>query len=95
MEGVETLESEIKKPIVGTLALGDVDPQQVETDAELFGGRLGFDSTDALQCALVLKERYDMTIVDDPESNAGIFASVRSLADLVRTQVGEPGGGKD
>ncbi|HME72467.1 MAG TPA: phosphopantetheine-binding protein [Myxococcota bacterium] len=81
--------------IVEALALEDVDPQQIETDAELFGEGLGLDSIDALECAMVLEEGYGVTIEDDPEGNARIFASVRSLADFVRTQRGEPGGGKD
>jgi hypothetical protein len=41
VQGAEVLESEIKKRIVEALALEDVDPQQIETDAELFGESLG------------------------------------------------------
>jgi acyl carrier protein len=82
----EVLESEIKQLIVESLALEDVDPQQIETDAALFVEGLGLDSIDALELAMVLEERYGVTIEDDPEANARIFASVRSLADYVRTQ---------
>ena len=66
MEGAEALESEIKKLIVEALALGDVDPQQIETDAELFGEGLGLDSIDVLEGVMVL-ERYGVTIEDAPE----------------------------
>jgi hypothetical protein len=41
---------------------------------------------------MVLEERYGVTIEDDPEGNARIFASVRSLADFVRSQGGEARG---
>jgi len=92
--GAEALESEIKKLIVEALALEDVDPLQVATDAALFGEGLGLDSIDALELAMALEERYGVTIENDPEGNERIFASVRSLADFVRTQGGEPGGGK-
>jgi len=93
--GAEALESEIKKLIVEALALEDIDPVHIETDAALFGEGLGLDSIDALELAMVLEERYGVTIEDDPEGNARIFASVRSLAEFVRTQGGEPGGGAD
>ena len=66
---------------------------QIETDAALFVEGLGLDSIDALELAMVLEERYGVTIEDDPEGNARIFASVRSLADFVRAQGGEAGGG--
>jgi len=66
VEGAEALKSEIKKLIVEALALGDVDPQQIETDAELFGEGLGLDSIDVLEGVMVL-ERYGVTIEDAPE----------------------------
>jgi acyl carrier protein len=92
MAGAEALEAELKQLIVEALALEDVDPQQIESDAALFGEGLGLDSIDALELAMVLEERFGVTIEDDPEANARIFASVRSLAHFVRTQAGAPGG---
>ena len=79
MGGAEALEAEIKRLIVEALALEDVDPQQIETDAALFGEGLGLDSIDALELAMVVEERYGVTIEDDPEGNARIFASVEGL----------------
>jgi acyl carrier protein len=93
--GPEALEAEIKKLIVEALALEDVEPQEIETDAALFVEGLGLDSIDALELAMVLEEKYGVTIEDDPENNARIFASVRSLADFVRAQGGEPGSAKN
>ena len=92
MGGAEALEAEIKRLIVEALALEDVNPQEIETDAALFVEGLGLDSIDALELAMVLEERYGVTIEDDPEGNARIFASVRSLADFVRAQGGEARG---
>lgn len=68
---------------------------QSEANAELLGEGLGLDSIDALECDMVLEECCGVTIEDDPEGNARIFASVRNLADFVGTQGGEPGRGKD
>lgn len=92
MGGAEALEAEIKRLIVEALALEDVDPLEIETDAALFVEGLGLDSIDALELAMVLEERYGVTIEDDPESNARIFASVRSLAEFVRSQGGQAKG---
>jgi acyl carrier protein len=96
--GAEALESEIKRIIVEALALEDVKPEEIETDAALFVEGLGLDSIDALELAMVLEERFGVTIEDDPEMNAQIFASVRSLADFVRAQgsgaQGGAGGGE-
>lgn len=88
MAGAEGLEAEIKELIVESLALEDVSPQEIETEAPLFVEGLGLDSIDALELAMALEERYGVTIQDDPEENQRIFASVGSLAGFVRAQRG-------
>jgi acyl carrier protein len=90
--GQPVLEQEIKELIIDALALEDVQPADIETEAALFVEGLGLDSIDALELAMVLEERYGVTIEDDPEGNARIFASVRSLAEFVRSQGGEARG---
>jgi len=77
------LHAELKKLIVETLALEDTTTDEIETDAPLFGEGLGLDSIDALEIAMVLEERYGVTLDDDPESNQRIFESVRSLGAFV------------
>jgi acyl carrier protein len=79
----ESLHAELKKLIVETLALEDTAPDEIETDAPLFGEGLGLDSIDALEIAMVLEERYGVTLDADPESNQRTFESVRSLAAFV------------
>ncbi|MFV1978161.1 MAG: phosphopantetheine-binding protein [Myxococcota bacterium] len=83
MSEPESLHAELKKLIVETLALEDTTPDEIETDAPLFGAGLGLDSIDALEIAMVLEERYGVTLDDDPESNQRIFESVRSLTAFV------------
>jgi acyl carrier protein len=85
----ESLHGELKKLIVETLALEDTTPEEIETDAPLFGEGLGLDSIDALEIAMVLEERYGVTLGDDPEANRQIFESIRSLtAFVVKSRVG-------
>jgi acyl carrier protein len=78
-----SLEAELKKLIVETLALEDTAFDEIETDAPLFGEGLGLDSIDALEIAMVLEERYGVTLEEDPEANQRVFESVRSLAAFV------------
>lgn len=79
----ESLYAELKKLIVETLALEDTAPDEIETDAPLFGEGLGLDSIDALEIAMVLEERYGVTLSDDPEANQQVFESIQSLAAFV------------
>ncbi len=83
MSEQESLHGELKKLIVETLALEDTTPEEIETDAPLFGEGLGLDSIDALEIAMVLEERYGVTLGDDPEANRQIFESIRSLTTFV------------
>lgn len=83
MSKCETLHDDLKRLIIETLALEDVSPGEIETDAPLFIEGLGLDSIDALELAMVLEERYGVAMDDDPEKNEQIFQSVRSLASFV------------
>ena len=83
MADQESLHAELKKLIVETLALEYTAPDEIENDAPLFGEGLGLDSIDALEIAMVLEERYGVTLDDDPEANQRVFESVRSLATFV------------
>jgi acyl carrier protein len=79
----ESIHAELKKLVVEALALEDTKPDEIETDAPLFGEGLGLDSIDALEIAMVLEERYGVTLEDDPEANQRVFESIRSLAAFV------------
>ncbi len=89
MEDKEKLEYEIKELIISALALEDIGPSDIESEAVLFVEGLGLDSIDALELAMALEERYGVKIGEDPELNQEILASVRNLAGFVsenRTQ---------
>ncbi len=83
MESNQELGLEIKKIIVEALALEDIAPDEIETDAPLFVEGLGLDSIDALELAMALDERFGVSFDDDPEENQRIFFSVGSLVDFV------------
>lgn len=83
MQSQEALEAEIKALIIDALALEDLAPSDIDSQAPLFIEGLGLDSIDALELAMALEERFGVTVEDDPERNQKIFASVRSLAEFV------------
>ena len=76
-------ELEIKQMIIESLALEEITPEEIESAEPLFVDGLGLDSIDALELAMVLEERYGVTIGEDDELNRKIFASVRDLATFV------------
>jgi len=78
-----SIHEELKLLIVDTLALEDVTAGEIVTDDPLFGDGLGLDSIDSLEIAMVLEERYGVTLDDDPDTNKAIFHSVRSLGAFV------------
>lgn len=85
MQTLDELEAEIKELIVEALVLEDLDPKDIVSDEPLFVEGLGLDSIDALEIAVVLEQRYGVTLDDDAdaETNRERFASVRSLAHFV------------
>jgi acyl carrier protein len=82
----ESLENRLKKLIVESLALEDVDPDEINTEEALFVEGLGLDSIDALELALAIQEEFGVATSPDDERNREIFYSVKSLADFVRAE---------
>lgn len=66
--------------VVETLNLEDVDPQQMDLSAALFGEGLGLDSLDMLEISLVIQQRYGVKLKAGDPANQTIFASLQSLA---------------
>jgi acyl carrier protein len=88
MSGHAELEAELKRLIIEALVLEDVTPEQIDTNAPLFGEGLGLDSIDALEIALALEQKYGITVDEDAEENETRFASVASLAAFVAGALG-------
>ena len=77
---MRNLEDEIKVLLVESLTLEDVRPEDIASDAPLFGKGLGLDSIDALELAMALTRRYRIKFDGSESETQSIFASVRSLA---------------
>jgi acyl carrier protein len=57
-------------------------PDEIDDHEPLFGGRLGLDSLDALQLAVVIEEHLGVTLPDDAEGRR-CFRSIATLASFV------------
>ena len=81
-----TLEDELKKLIIDVLELEDITPDDINTEEALFIDGLGLDSIDALELGMALKKKYNLKMGSDKEQNRKHFYSVKTLADLIRSQ---------
>ena len=73
------LERELAGLVVEALNL-EVRPDEIASDAPLYGDGLGLDSIDILEVALVVSKKYGFQLRSDDENNAKIFQSLGSLA---------------
>jgi acyl carrier protein len=78
----EDLIYEAKKLIIDSLRIEGMTPEEIETDAPLFGEGLGLDSIDALQLVVAMEKDYGV-VVPDAETGAIVFQSVRSMAGYI------------
>ena len=80
---MEELVLELKKQIIEVLNLEDVQPEDIENDAPLFGSGLGLDSIDALELIVMMEKNYGIKI-KDPSAGKEIFKSINSIAEFVQ-----------
>ena len=78
----EELIPEVKKLIIDSLRIEGMTPEEIDTDAPLFGEGLGLDSIDALQLVVAMEKDYGV-VVPDAEIGAIVFQSVRSMAGYI------------
>ncbi len=73
---------ELKEEIIKALNLEDLTPEDIDTDAPLFGEGLGLDSIDTLELIVLLEKKYGIKLAN-PAEGKQIFSSVRSIATYV------------
>jgi acyl carrier protein len=76
----EALHGDLKRLIVDALMLEDIRPEDINSEAPLFGDGLGLDSIDALELAIAIDRRFGVKIEAEDERNREIFRNVASLA---------------
>lgn len=83
----EDLQSKIKELIVKRLKL-EIEPEDIDSSAPLFGTGLGLDSIDALELVVGLEQEFGIKVKDE-EVGKEIFTSVNTLAEYVKKKQAE------
>ena len=83
MAELSPLEKEVAELIVESLNLEDVQAEDIDPQAPLFGDGLGLDSIDALEIALAISMRYGFQMRSDDSENQRIFGSLQSLSQYI------------
>ena len=79
---MDNLTKELKEEIIKVLNLEDMSPDDIDSDAPLFGNGLGLDSIDALELIVMLEKNYGIKL-NDPAKGKEIFKSVNVMAAYV------------
>ncbi|HWW29329.1 MAG TPA: phosphopantetheine-binding protein [Steroidobacteraceae bacterium] len=61
----------------------EVQAQDIDPDAPLYGEGLGLDSIDILEVALIVSKQYGIQLRADSQENQQIFRSLRHLAEYI------------
>ena len=73
------LRREVAVMIVETLDLENVQAEDIDPDAPLFGDGLCLDSIDALELSFVIAQKYGFKLRSDDERIEHIFGSLNAL----------------
>jgi acyl carrier protein len=76
------LQRQLAALLVAALNL-EVQPQDIDPDAPLYGEGLGLDSIDILEVALLVSKQYGIQLRADSQENQQIFRSLGHLAKYI------------
>ena len=80
---MEELILELKKEIIKVLNLEDMTPEDIDSQAPLFGaGGLGLDSIDVLELIVLLEKCYGIRLANAAEGKK-IFTNMENIARYV------------
>ena len=80
---MEELILELKKEIIKVLNLEDITPEDIDSQAPLFGaGGLGLDSIDVLELIVLLEKHYGIRLANAAEGKK-IFTNMENIARYV------------
>ncbi len=82
MKTMEELILKLKEDIISLLNLLELTPEEIETEAPLFGDGLGLDSIDAMELVMYLEKNYGIKI-ENPKEARKIFTSIKTMAEYI------------
>lgn len=87
------LKLEVKKLILNTLSLNDINPEDIDDDKPIFGGgnALTLDSVDAIEIIMAIQREYGYRIADQQIARE-VIRSVSSIAKFISDQRNQSAG---
>lgn len=77
----------LRKMIIKSLKLEDLDPEEIKTDEPLFGDGLGLDSLDALELVVAIEKNFNV-VIENEDQGKEAFVSLDSLARYIQREAG-------
>lgn len=78
----DELVGKVKQMIIDALRIEGMSPDEIDSDAPLFGEGLGLDSIDALQLVVAMEKEFGV-VVPDAATGGKVFASAKAMADYI------------
>ncbi len=82
---MQDLKYTLKKQIIEELNLEDINPEDIDDDAPLFGDGLGLDSIDALELVVLMEKYYGVKILDETVGKK-VLASINSMVEYIQEE---------
>ncbi len=86
---MEQLISELKAKIVDLLDLTNIQPEDIDADAPLIGGKLELDSIDVLEMVIMIEKDYGVRI-ENRELGEKVFANLATMAAYIADKASGP-----
>jgi acyl carrier protein len=82
MKIMEELILKLKEEIITQLNLLEITPEDIKTDAPLFGDGLGLDSIDAMELVILMENNYGIKIENLREGRK-VLTSIKTMAEYI------------
>ncbi|MGA3083661.1 MAG: phosphopantetheine-binding protein [Thermodesulfobacteriota bacterium] len=79
---MEELILKLKEEIITQLNLLEITPEDIKTDAPLFGDGLGLDSIDAMELVILMENNYGIKIENLREGRK-VLTSIKTMAEYI------------
>jgi acyl carrier protein len=77
----------LRRMIIESLKLEDLDPAEIQEDDPLFGEGLGLDSLDALELVVAIEKHFGV-VIENEDQGKEAFVSLKALTRYVQREVG-------
>ena len=79
----------LRRMIIESLKLEDLDPAEIQEDEPLFGEGLGLDSLDALELVVAIEKHFGV-VIENEEQGKEAFVSLTAMARYIQREVCRP-----